>query len=86
MQAELMRIKDVSEQGRMPCSTMNMSRKMADVMSALSESDAEGMTTREIAYKCDISVYAARNWLMKLEHEGHIYKIQRSRNSTWHLC
>lgn len=46
--------------------------------------EKEGLTIREVAEICDMSVYAARNWLLKLEQEGLIYKSCRPRNSTWH--
>jgi ribosomal protein S25 len=59
--------------------------KMHNVLVAVCNAGEKGITTRQVAEHCDLSVYAARNWLMKLEGEGHIHKIYRPRNTTWHL-
>lgn len=59
--------------------------KMHTVLMAVYGASQQGFTTREIAELCDMSVYAARNWLLKLEEDGHIYKSSRPRNTTWHV-
>ncbi|MFS3191057.1 FaeA/PapI family transcriptional regulator [Klebsiella pneumoniae] len=59
--------------------------KMHTVLMVVCGAGEEGLTTREIAELSDMSVYAARNWLLKLEEEGHIYKSSRPRNTTWHV-
>jgi len=59
--------------------------KMNEVMMAVYQAGENGLTTREVADKCDLSVYAARNWLMKLEKEMHIQKKIKPRNTTWHI-
>ena len=59
--------------------------KMHTVFMVVCGASENGLTTREIAERCDMSVYAARNWLLKLEKEGHIYKSSRPRNTTWHI-
>lgn len=58
--------------------------KKHQVMMAVYHADENGLTTREIADICDLSVYSARNWLMKLENEAYIMKKQKPRNTTWH--
>ncbi|WP_421512465.1 FaeA/PapI family transcriptional regulator (plasmid) [Enterobacter sp. JS8-1] len=58
--------------------------KMHQVMMAVYHADENGLTTREVADICDLSVYSARNWLMKLENEAHIMKKEKPRNTTWH--
>lgn len=58
--------------------------KMHNVLMVVCGANEQGLTTREIAERCDMSVYAARNWLLKLEEEGLIYKLSRPRNTTWH--
>lgn len=40
------------------------------ILRALSEMQSDGLTTREISDACDISIYAARNWLTKLKEHG----------------
>lgn len=58
--------------------------KMHQVMMAVYHADENGLTTREVADICDLSVYSARNWLMKLENEAYIMKKEKPRNTTWH--
>lgn len=59
--------------------------KMHTVLTVVCGASEQGLTTREIAELCDMSVYAARNWLLKLEEDGYIYKSSRPRNTTWHV-
>ena len=65
-------------------SDTSLHRKMLDVMNAVYDAGENGMTTREVANICDLSVYAARNWLIKLENEGYVIKKMKPRNTTWH--
>lgn len=58
--------------------------KIRDVMMAIYDAGETGLTTREVADICDLSIYAARNWLLKLEYEGCIMKKGKPRNTTWH--
>ncbi|WP_162791108.1 FaeA/PapI family transcriptional regulator [Enterobacter asburiae] len=66
-------------------STPLLQGKMNQVMMAVYQAGENGLTTREVADICDLSVYAARNWLMKLEAENHIQKMTKPRNTTWHV-
>lgn len=60
-------------------------KKMQKVLMVICKAKEDGLTTREVAEICDMSVYAARNWLMKLEESGHISRANRPRNTTWHV-
>ena len=61
-----------------------LKEKMHQVMMAVYHADENGLTTREVADICDLSVYSARNWLMKLENEAYIMKKEKPRKTTWH--
>lgn len=65
-------------------STTNIHGKMQQVLIAVYQADDNGLTTREVADICDLSVYSARNWLMKLENEEYIVKKTKPRSTTWH--
>lgn len=84
MSSQFMRVINVLEQQKKGVHALPANEKMRDVLLVVCNADDEGITTREVADKCDLSVYSARNWLMKLESEGRIYKKTRPRNSTWH--
>lgn len=43
------------------------------------------MTTREIADACDLSIYSARRWLMRLEKKGVIKSQASKRIIRWSL-
>jgi FaeA-like protein. len=58
--------------------------KMKEVFMAVCNAGEEGITTRKVADVCDMSVYSARNWLMKLEQNEAISKKTKTRNCTWH--
>lgn len=62
---------------------ISQDKKRIVYMAVRSGNKNQGRTIREIAEICDMSVYAVRNWLIKLEDDGFIYKIQKPRNSTW---
>ena len=40
---------------------------MSMIYHALAAESDRGLTTRQVSDCCDISIYAARNWLMKLK-------------------
>lgn len=43
-----------------------------------------GATTREVSNACNISIYAARNWLIRLEECGEVLNIRISpRKNKW---
>ena len=56
------------------------------ILQALSELQSDGLTTREISDNCDISIYAARNWLTKLREHGIVDCISVNRRVVrWFL-
>ncbi len=65
---------------------LHIKDKMKEVLMVVFNAGEEGITTREVADHCDMSVYSARNWLMKLEQEKQIIKKSRPKNCTWHYC
>ena len=61
-----------------------VSAKLALVLSVISNSHQKGLNTREIADKCNMTVYSARNWLLKLEQNGIIQRKGGPKNILWH--
>lgn len=59
--------------------------KMKDVMMCLIKRQAEGIVTRDVADECDMSIYAARNWLLKLEHSGLLKKEPTGKSCKWFI-
>lgn len=62
----------------------NVKEKMVSVLQVVLEAGESGLTTRDIANKCDLSVYSARNWLIKLETDNVISRIEKVRSTSWH--
>lgn len=58
--------------------------KLVNVLQAVLEAGSSGMTTRNIADRCDISVYSARSWLLILENKGLILRNESVRNTHWY--
>jgi hypothetical protein len=71
-------------QAKNPGECAHITGKMREVFHAVCYAGENGITTRAVADMCDLSVYSARNWLMKLEQEGRVYKKVQPRNSTWY--
>ena len=61
-----------------------VNEKLALVLSVISNSNQKGLNTREIADKCDMTVYSARNWLLKLEQKGIIQRKGGAKNIIWY--
>lgn len=61
-----------------------MKDKLIDVLRYVLESGEAGLTTRSIADRCDMSIYSARNWLMKLEESQVICRIEQSKKTLWY--
>jgi len=60
--------------------------KMASILAVMSRADNEGVTTRYISDECDMSIYSARNWLIKLEEEGYVFhKKSGKRKAIWFI-
>ena len=57
--------------------------KMIDVLLSVMSSGENGVSTREVSNQCDLTIYAARNWLMRLERDGVVSRMPRTRQTTW---
>ena len=60
-----------------------INKKMIDILQALMAQASQGLTTRLVAEQCDMSVYSARNWLLKLEELSLVHKSSDTRNALW---
>lgn len=58
---------------------------MIKALNCIIKAGADGITTREVATQCNISIFSARNWLSKLEAEGFINKKETPRTKVWFL-
>jgi len=56
--------------------------KMSSIIAVVSKSENQGVTTRDISDRCDMSIYSARNWLRKLEEEGRVFHIEAEKRKT----
>jgi response regulator of citrate/malate metabolism len=60
--------------------------KLESILSYLRGKGDTGATTREISDHCDLSVYSARNWLLKLEEKHYVILVSDSiRSSKWKI-
>ncbi|MDZ7320046.1 FaeA/PapI family transcriptional regulator [Kosakonia sacchari] len=62
---------------------LKINQKMIDVFLTIIRSGNDGLTTRMVADNCDMSVYAARNWLIRLEDDKLIERMDQGRNARW---
>lgn len=63
-----------------------LNHKMMTIFNVIVNADKDGVTTRHVSDQCDMSIYSARNWLMKLEEEGHIHhETVGTRKTLWFL-
>lgn len=53
------------------------------IISQLLKAGPDGMTTRQLADLCDISIYTARHWLLKLEEQDYIKKENDIKGYKW---
>lgn len=60
-----------------------INEKMADVFLAVMANGDKGITTRGVAERCDLTVYAARNWLIRLEEKNLVVRKIDPRNTIW---
>lgn len=72
-----------SEQHKLVMGTLK--GRQREVFTALLNASEKGLTVKEVSDICDISVFAARNWLKKLEESKMIYRFYKVRNTTWHI-
>lgn len=59
--------------------------RMVEILQMMIQSHEREMSTRNIADACGISIYSARNWLIKLQQQGLVNENKCARSSTWHL-
>lgn len=63
-----------------------LNEKMAMVLGALEQAGDKGATSRDISDTCDLSIYSARNWLIKLEEADFIYHRRiDARKTLWFI-
>lgn len=56
------------------------------IIQYLSDLTDEGATTRDVSYYCDISVYSARHWLIKMEEQDMVHSVKHGgRVSKWYI-
>ncbi|PNF13569.1 hypothetical protein A6J71_00055 [Enterobacter cancerogenus] len=61
----------------------SMNDKMSLILRTVTQAGSVGVTTRDISDSCDMSIYAARNWLLKLEDEGYVLHVDISKRKTY---
>ena len=55
------------------------------IMLVVISNRTKGVTTRDVSDYCDISIYSARNWLLKLSELGQVYSEKESeRQYKWY--
>lgn len=56
------------------------------IIQYLKDLSSDGATTREVSDFCDISVYSARHWLMKMEEHQIVHSVKsRGRINKWYI-
>jgi response regulator of citrate/malate metabolism len=56
------------------------------IIQCLKDLSDEGATTREVSDYCDISVYSARHWLMKMEEQEIVHSVKNGgRVNKWYI-
>lgn len=56
------------------------------IIQCLTDLSDDGATTRNVSDYCDISVYSARHWLMKMEEKHMVRSFKHSEKvSKWYL-
>lgn len=58
---------------------------MASIIEILIDAEEHTANTREIADRCDLSIYSARNWLIRLEEAGFVCRKVAPRGYLWHF-
>ncbi|MGA4650071.1 FaeA/PapI family transcriptional regulator [Citrobacter portucalensis] len=58
---------------------------MRSILAEVIKSGGKGVTTRDISNCCDMSIYSARNWLIRLEDEGQVFHTNVGKNKVWFL-
>ena len=55
------------------------------ILYVLKEHGPEGLLTRELADKCDMSIYKVRHLLLPLEQHGQVVRIKIGKHHKWYL-
>lgn len=55
------------------------------ILYVLKEHGAEGLLTRELADKCEMSIYKIRHLLLPLEESGQITRIKYGKHHRWYF-
>lgn len=61
----------------------DINQKMIIVFTTILQAGSQGLTIREVSEKCDMTVYASRNWLIRLEKKRLIHRSNNTRNAKW---
>lgn len=56
------------------------------ILCALKEHESEGLLTRELADKCEVSIYKVRHLLLPLEASGQVVRIKIGKHHRWYFC
>lgn len=56
------------------------------ILYVLKEHGSEGLLTRELADKCEMSIYKVRHLLLPLEESGQIARIKIGKHHRWYFC
>lgn len=57
---------------------VNSIAKMSRVLNTIMQSGTYGITTREISQRCDMTMYAVRRWLIRLEEKKIIRRVSET--------
>ncbi len=57
-----------------------------NILYVLKEYEPEGLLTRELADKCEMSIYKVRHLLLPLEQYGQVVRIKMGKHHKWYFC
>jgi hypothetical protein len=55
------------------------------ILYVLKEHEPEGLLTRELADKCEMSIYKVRHLLLPLEKYGQVLRIKVNKHHKWYI-
>lgn len=55
------------------------------ILYVLKEHDPEGLLTRELADKCEMSIYRIRHLLLPLEKYGQVIRVKMGKHHKWYF-
>lgn len=56
-----------------------------DILQVLKDHQPEGLLTRELADKCEMSIYKVRHLLLPLEECGQVVRIKIGKHHKWYF-